>query len=82
MAERTITVSDLPDGYEIEPDGRVFVVERSEDADGNVVRLHRRPIEPTADVSGESREVRDLAKIARKAERLAFHEIRRARSRR
>jgi len=79
MAERTITLTDLPDGYEIEPAGRVFVIERSEDADGNIVRTHRRPIEPDDAITAESKEVKDIAKVARKADRLALHEARKAR---
>lgn len=73
MTDRTITLTDLPDGYEIEPDGRVFVIERSEDADGHVVRVHRRPIEPDVDVTGEKEEVRSVAQLARAPGRLALY---------
>jgi len=75
----TIDLTDLPDGYVIGPDGRVFVVSRSTDAGGRVVRVHRRVIDPDDPIGAESREVKEVVRAARTPERLALHEVRKAR---
>ena len=58
--------------------GRIFLITRTRllDADGNKVseQVHRRPIEPDADVRTESPEVKALAPIVRTPERLARYE--------
>lgn len=77
----TVTLTRIqPDpDYVIEgATGRVFVIDHPAqlvDADGNVVGLegskHRRPIEPDASLTGESAQLKALAKLARSPEKTA-----------
>ena len=58
--------------YIIEKDtGRIFDVTRQVTEDGQTIAVHRRPIEPDADVSAEPQEVQDIAARVRTPERLA-----------
>ena len=58
--------------------GRVYVkhVEELTDEDGTLVtqKVHRRPIEPDADVTAEPKRIRDFVKLARTPEALARFE--------
>ena len=58
--------------------GRVYVkhVEHLTDADGNLVaeKVHRRPIEPDADVKDELTRIKAFVKLARTPEALARFE--------
>lgn len=75
----TITLTRSTEiGYDIEPDGRIFVKTYTvlRDPDGNEVSrsIHRAPIEPDADVSKAPAEVKALATLVRTPERLARFE--------
>jgi hypothetical protein len=75
----TITLTRSTEtGYDIEPDGRIFVKTYTvlRDGDGNEVSrsVHRAPVEPDADVSKAPAEVKALATLVRTPERLARFE--------
>jgi len=70
----TIEVHETTD-YIVEGDtGRIFDVTRQVTEDGQTIAVHRRPIEPDADVSAEPQEVQDIAARVRTPERLARFE--------